>query len=130
MQQAEFFAWIGTPVAVPPPNPSGIVYLDNNGIKGDRLGNFSYAGGNGHGFLYVDGSLTVTGAFSYRGLIYVEGDLLTNGATNFWVLGAVIVRGKSNTALKGHQTILYSSEALLEELGGGGGFVTLSWREI
>ena len=41
----------------------------------------------------MDGNLTLNAGFTYRGLIYVEGDLAVNG--DAWVLGAVIVRGKT-----------------------------------
>ena len=78
--------------------------------------------------LYVDGDLTCNAGFTYRGLLYVEGDLKINGQA--WVLGGVIVRGKTTLKANGGMTILYSADAITQALSKyGGQFVTLSWRE-
>ncbi len=129
MTQAEFFSWVGSPLSNEPSPPRGIYYLDNNTTTQDQSGSFAYHGGNGEGFLYVDGDLTCNGNFTFRGMIYVEGDLKMNGGA--WILGAVIVRGV--TELKhanGGATLLFSKEAIEQNIAKyGGEFATLSWRE-
>lgn len=130
MGQAEFWSWLGAPVGSEPGSPNGIYYLDDNGTQMDQSGNFAYHGGNGEGFLYIDGDLTINGNFNYKGLIYIEGDLKVNGTT--WILGALVVRGKTTVKLaNGSCTVLYSSEAIQQSIARyGGQFVTLSWRQI
>jgi hypothetical protein len=127
--QSEFFSWVGARLSsMPGGNPAGIFYLDNNSITQDQSGAFSAGGGNGEGFLYVDGDLAINSNFTWRGVIYVEGDLKING--NSWILGALIVRGKGRTS-NGSMTVLYSSEAVSTTLAKyGGQFTTLSWREV
>jgi hypothetical protein len=93
LTEAEFFSWVGTPLAVPPATPVGIYYLDNNFVHQDQSGVFAYNGSNGEGFLYIDGDMTLNGNFTFRGMIYIEGDLKVNG--NVWILGALVVKGKS-----------------------------------
>ena len=130
ISQAEFYSWVGAPTAIPPMPPTGIYYIDNNTVYQDQSGAFSYSGGNGEGFLYVDGDLTINGNFTFRGLIYVEGDLHING--NAWLLGALIVKGKGIVKLaNGSMIILYSRDAVAQNLAKyGGQFLTLSWREL
>jgi len=130
MSQAEFYRWIGAPVNPPPNPPRGIYHLDHNGIRGDATGNFSYSGGDGEGMLYVDGDLSLTGNFSYRGLIYVEGDVKVNGTV--WVLGGVIVKGLTTVKhANGNMTVLYSSDAIQQALQKhGGSMVAISWKEL
>jgi Tfp pilus assembly protein PilX len=129
MSQADFLAWIGTPVSGLSNNLNGIYYVDNNATVGDQSANLGIHGGDGEGMLYVDGDLTINAQFYYRGLIYVEGDLKMNGQA--WVLGGIIVKGRSTVRQNGGATILYSSEAIARALARyGGQFVTLSWREI
>ncbi len=129
MQQAEFFSWIGAPLASEPANPQGIYYLDNNGTSQDASGDFKYNGGTGEGLLYVDGDLAINGNFVFRGLVYIEGDLKINGTC--WILGSIIVKGKSRIKIaNGSCTILYSNDAITQNIAKyGGQFVTLSWRE-
>ncbi|TMQ70447.1 MAG: hypothetical protein E6K80_08460 [Candidatus Eisenbacteria bacterium] len=129
LTQAEFFSWIGPALAIPPGIPNGIIYLDNNTTHQDQSGTFAYAGGNGEGFLYVDGDLTINGNFTYRGLIYVEGDLKVNG--NTWILGGLVVKGKSRVKLaNGSFVVLYSRDAVQQDVSKyGGQFMTLAWRE-
>jgi Tfp pilus assembly protein PilX len=120
MSQAQFFSWIGSPVAQPNP-PLGLVYID---------GNAAYHGGDGTGILYVDGDLTVNGNFTYRGLIYVTGDLQINGGA--WVLGGIIVEGKTTIKLaNGTADVYYSSDMISEAASeASGNFTRLSWREL
>ena len=130
LSQAEFFAWVGAPLASLPNPPTGIHYLDNNGITQDQSGSFSVSTGNGEGLLYVDGDLTINGNFTFRGMIYVEGDLDING--NSWILGALIVKGRSRIKLaNGDMTVLYGRDAVSQNLAKyGGQFLTLSWMEL
>ncbi len=129
MTQAEFFSWVGPPVATEPATPQGIFYLDNNAVAGDVSGAWAYHGGNGEGMMYVDGDMTINGNFNYRGLLYIEGDLKINGTC--WILGGIIVKGKTTIKIaNGDCTVLYSSDAITQNISKyGGQFVTLSWRE-
>ncbi len=128
MTQTNFLGWIGSPINGAPSNLNGIYYVDNNTSIGDQSANLGIHGGDGEGMLYVDGDLTINANFTYRGLIYVEGDLKMNGQA--WVLGGIIVKGRSTVRQNGGATILYSSEAIARALAHyGGQFVTLSWRE-
>jgi hypothetical protein len=130
MTQAEFFSWVGSPLSNEPSPPRGIYYLDNNTTSQDQSGSFAYHGGNGEGFLYVDGDMTINGQFTFRGMIYIEGDLKING--DAWILGAVIVRGVTELKVaNGGCTILFSKEAIQQQIAKHGGeFATLSWREF
>lgn len=128
MTQADFFAWVGSPITAMPNPPRGIIHLDNNATAQDRSGSYSFNGGAGEGLLYVDGDLTLNGGSSFQGLIYVEGDLKFNG--NSWVLGAMIVRGKTTIKINGGSTILYSNDAVMQNISKyGGQLLTLSWRD-
>ena len=131
MSQSAFWSWVGAPRTTAPPVPTGIIYLDNDATTQNQLGNFAFNGGDGEGFLYVDGNLTLNGNFHYRGLIYVEGNLSINSWT--WVLGGVIIRGQTGNPVNWHSngTILYSKDAITQKIAKySGQFVTLSWREI
>lgn len=129
MTQANFLSWIGSPISAAPANLNGIYYVDGDQTVGNQSTNIGIHGGSGEGMLYVDGDLTVNATFSYRGLLYVEGDLKMNGSA--WILGGVIVKGRSEIRQNGGATILYSSDAISQALARyGGQFVTLSWREL
>ena len=130
LTQAEFWAWIGPPITIPPLTPNGIFYLDNNTTHQDQSGIFAYNGANGEGFLYIDGDATLNGNFTFRGLIYIEGDLKVNG--NTWILGALIVRGKGPIKIaSGSCVVLYSRDAVQQNITKyGQQFMTLAWREI
>ena len=110
--------------------PIGMIYLDNNATLMDRTGAFAYHGGDGEGYLYVDGDMTINGNFTYRGLIYIEGDLHINGTC--WILGGLVCKGKADINLaNGTLTVLYSGDAIQQALAKyGGQFVTLGWREL
>lgn len=129
MGQSDFFSWVGAPTSNPPADPKGIIYVDNNSTTQDQSANCAYHGGDGEGFLYVDGDMTVNGNFTFRGMIYIEGDLKINGTC--WILGGLIVRGKTTVKIaNGNGTILYSRDAIEQNISKyGGQFVTLSWRE-
>ena len=83
----------------------------------------------GHGLLYCTGDLFVNGTMEYEGLIYVEGDVTINGT--FWGLGAIVVRGVTdyNTSA-GNAALLYSAEAISQNLGQYMPMIVLSWREL
>jgi Tfp pilus assembly protein PilX len=129
MTQSEFFTWIGNSVATDPDPPIGIVHLDNDGTRQNQSGSFAFPGGDGEGFLYVDGDLSINGNFTYKGIIYVEGNTKVTGT--LWILGTLIVRGK--TTIKhatGDAALLYSSDAIKQALSKyGGSYVNLSWKE-
>jgi Tfp pilus assembly protein PilX len=132
MTQPEFQDFIGPPVASQP-NINGLVYIDNDAIMGNQSDSGSgngvaYHNQTGEGMLYVDGDLTLNAGFVYTGLIYVEGNLKLNGSS--WILGGLVVRGLAQVHLNGGCTVLYSSDAINQELSKyAGQFVTLNWRE-
>lgn len=130
MSQAEFYSWIGPPVPSGPSPPRGILHIDNNGVSQDLSASEHYNGGDGEGFLYVDGNLQLNGNFTFKGLVYVEGDLDING--NTWILGAIVVKGVSRLNIaNGDFSLLYSKDIVDQMLAKHGGqFVTLSWREV
>ena len=129
MSQAEFWGFVGAPRDPSSiTNWNGILYLDNDGISENQSASVGPNGVDGEGFLYVDGSLHLNSNFHYKGFIYVEGDFDING--NAWVLGGIVVRGQTNIKSNGGMTLLYSSDAITQELTKyGGQFVTLAWRE-
>lgn len=130
MTQSEFWPWVGTPLTAEPGVAQGIFYLDDDLVKQNKSGNFSYNGGDGEGFLYVDGDLRLNGSFTYKGLIYVEGDLTING--DCWILGGLIVNGKATVRIaNGSAVVLYSSEAIAQSISKyGGNMRTIAWREL
>jgi len=128
MTQAEFVAWAGARNSNVPANLNDVIYLDNNNIRQDQSGTFSVTG-SGAGFLYVDGDLIMNAGFNYRGLIYVEGNVKLNGSA--WILGGLIVRGKAETKFNGGATVLYSQDAIAQNLARYGGSMTnIAWREL
>ena len=126
--QVDFYAWVGVPKTAEPANINAITYLDNDGVAQNQSGGWAFHGADGEGMLYVDGNLTLNSTFTYRGLVYIEGDLLLNGQA--WILGGLVVRGRTDVKMNGGATVLYSSEAIMIALAKyGSQFVTLSWRE-
>ena len=129
MTQAAFYSWVGAPVANMPGNLNGVYYLDNDATAQNQSGAWSGGGSTGSGLLYVDGNFTMNSGFTYRGLIYVEGDVQLNG--HAWILGGMIVRGKTSVKFNGGATLLYSADAIQQNIAKAKGqFVTLSWREM
>ncbi len=130
MTQAEFFSWVGGPTAIAPAPPNGIYYVDNDVIHQNNSGDYAYHGGDGDGLLYVDGSLSINGNFTFRGLIYIEGDLKINGTC--WILGGLVVKGTTTVKIaNGDCCVLYSGDAISQNISKyGATFVTLSWREL
>jgi Tfp pilus assembly protein PilX len=129
MTQAAFYAWIGTRQPSMPGDLNGIYYIDDNGTTQDHSWSGTASGATGSGLLYVDGDLTMNSGFTYRGLIYVEGDVAFNG--NAWILGALIVKGNTNIKINGGATVLYSEDAIVQNIAKSkGAFATLSWREF
>jgi len=127
LTQAAFYSWIGASQGSMPANLNQNLYLDNDGTPQNASGNFTLQG-SGSGMLYVDGDLTINAGASYRGLIYVEGDVKLNG--HAWILGALVVKGKTQTKFNGGATILYSEDAIAQNITRNGSYATLSWREI
>lgn len=129
MTASDFWTWVGPPQSAAPGVPTGILYLDNNGIKQDQSGSFTFTGGDGEGILYVDGDLTLNGNFHYRGLIYVEGNLSINSWS--WILGSLIVRGNAPQNWHSNGTILYSSDTIAQMLTKYSGKCTaISYRQL
>ena len=130
MTQNDFWNWVGSPTGLEPNPAHGIYYLDNDGVKQNQSGDFSYNGGDSEGFLYVDGELRLNGSFTFKGLIYCEGDLTING--NCWILGGLIVNGKTTVKIaNGSAIVLYSSEAIAQKISlYGGNIRTIAWREL
>ena len=130
LPQTDFWPWIGNPITSEPNPANGIFYLDNNTVKQDQSGNFTYNGGSGEGLLYVDGDMNINGNFTYKGMIYVEGDLRLNG--NAWILGGIMVKGKATVKIaNGSAVVLYSSDAIQQAISKfGGDMRMLSWREF
>ena len=129
LNQSEFMSWVGAPLSNEPNPPNGIFYLDDDNIAGNQSGSFAFHSANGEGMLYVDGDLTVNAGFTFRGLVYVEGDIKFNG--DAWILGSLIVRGRSRVKANGGATLLYSSEAIKQTIAKYGGAMTvIAWREV
>lgn len=109
---------------------------DHTDTDDDPLDGVTYVQGDarcnnttGEGLLYVTGDLDVSGNFEWKGLIYVEGDLKITGTP--WVLGGVMVRGRSDYAFSGGSpAILYSRDMLRLALESAFSYVVLSWKEL
>jgi Tfp pilus assembly protein PilX len=130
MSQAEFFSWVGAPINSVPAQPRGIYYFDNNTVVQDQSGGpYGFNGGDGEGFLYIDGDASINGNFTFRGLVYIEGDLQINGTC--WILGGIICKGVSDIDVaNGTCRILYSKDAIEQNISKyGGQFVRLSWLQ-
>jgi Tfp pilus assembly protein PilX len=134
MTQADFFNWLGPAVSDwknDVPLPSGITYLNDKGDKpGKGNKTYRFSGGDGDGFLYVNGNLEIKGNFTFRGLIYVEGDVNFKGTG--WVLGSVVVTDHSKLAPshKNTCTFVLSNQAVAQFLQRHRTpFTTLTWRE-
>jgi Tfp pilus assembly protein PilX len=134
MSQSQFYNWIGPAqggAKGKAPLPSGVVYLSSPGDKpGNGKTKFSFDGGSGDGFLYVNGDLEIKGDFTFRGLIYVEGDVKIKGTG--WILGGLVIGDKSKLNASHHEglTVLKSSEAVSTFLNAHKTpFITLNWRE-
>ncbi len=127
MTQSQFQSYVGAPVASIS-NLNGINYVDNDAIMGNQSSSVSLHSVTGEGLLYVDGDATMNAGFTYTGLVYIEGDLKLNGQA--WILGGMVVRGKTTIKMNGGATILYSSDAISQKLAQyGGSYTTLAWRE-
>ena len=133
MSQAAFLAWVGPCVAAPAV-PTGVYYVDNDGIPGNRSNpTVSYnAPTVGWGLLYVDGELKLTNDFHFRGLVYCEGKLTaTNQA---WIIGSVVARGPASgrNDITGPNVFLYSTETVAAIPGApaAGKVSTISWKEV
>ena len=100
-------------------DPIGITYIDN-ASTGNAL-KFS-SNTSGSGLMYVTGDMNANN-LTFKGLIYVEGSVHLAG--NFWLLGAMAVKGVDPVGTGGGQ-ILYSKDALDYEVGNAMQFVFLS----
>ena len=130
MTQSEFYTWVGAARSSQPDPPTGIYYLDNDGVHQNNSGSWAYNGGDGDGLLYADGDMTINGNFTFRGMIYIEGDLKINGTC--WILGGLVVKGTTTVKIaNGDCCVLYSADAISQNISKyGANFVRLSWREV
>ena len=127
MTQSQFQSYVGPPTTSPA-TLNGITYIDNDAILGNQSSSASFHSVTGEGLLYVDGDATMNAGFNYTGLVYIEGDLKLNGQA--WVLGGMVVRGKTTIKVNGGATILYSGDAIAQKLAQyGGSYTTIAWRE-
>lgn len=102
----------------------GITYFIGDAVSGEKFNNCV-----GSGLLYVTGDLDVAGNLSWKGLIYVEGDFRITGTP--WVLGAIVVKGKSDYAFTGGDpAILFSSEAIDYYIRQHLKYVEIGWKEL
>jgi hypothetical protein len=128
LSQAEFWSLAGPPQNNVPANLDNNIYLDDDNVTQNQSGSFILHG-TGSGLLYIDGDATFNAGFTYRGLIYVEGDCKINGTA--WVLGGMVVKGKTQVKFNGGATILYSADAISQNISRHGGSVSnLAWREM
>lgn len=126
MNSASFWTWLGAPQFAMPATPSGITYLDNDGVTLNGSGSWSL--NDGSGILIADGNLDLQG--SWRGIIYAQGNVRLTGSA--WVLGAIVSNQNSLLKVTGDATVLFSKDAIAEYVGTlvkGGSFLTLSWVE-
>lgn len=128
LTQAQFWTLTGPAQSAVPGNLNANIYLDDDATVQNQSGDF-HVTGTGSGLLYVDGDLTMNAGFTWRGLIYVEGDVKLNGHS--WILGSLLVKGKTQVKFNGGATILYSYDAISQYISKYGGSVSnLSWREL
>ena len=128
LTQTQFWTLTGPGQSTVPGNLNANIYLDNDGTVQNQSGDF-HVTGTGSGLLYVDGDLTINAGFTWRGLIYVEGDVKINGSA--WVLGSLLVKGKTQVKFNGGATILYSYDAISQYISKYGGSISnLAWREM
>jgi len=128
LTQTQFWTLTGPAQSTVPGNLNANIYLDNDGTVQNQSGNFACTG-TGSGLLYVDGDLTMNAGFTWRGLIYVEGDVKLNG--HAWILGALLVKGKTEVKFNGGATVLYSFDAISQYVSKYGGSISnLAWREV
>jgi len=102
----------------------GVVYIDGNATGPETFNDVS-----GEGLIYVTGNMKIAGNFVWKGLIFVEGNCDIVGTA--WILGAIVVRGvtAANAFGAGNSTVLYSRDAIIQEVGGVMGYRTLAWNE-
>jgi hypothetical protein len=87
-------------------------------------------GGRYHGWLFVNGSLSIAGSFAMRGLIYTQGDLAYHGIGTSGVSGAVIsrnIRGLSTTSIDSDPMGAASITYDCHDARTGGGTIPASW---
>ncbi len=98
-------------------------------VNGDATGGEKFNSVEGTGLLYVKGDLDISGGFAWRGLIYVEGDVRITG--NAWILGGVVVKGRSAYGFGGGTpAVLYSEEMIRIALEMAFDYVIVSWKEL
>jgi hypothetical protein len=86
--------------------------------------------GGYHGWLFVNGSLSIAGNFAMRGLIYAQGDLAYHGIGASGVSGAVISRNildLSTTSIDSDPMGVASITYDCHDARTGGGTIPASW---
>ncbi len=109
--------------------PQGIIYINNAG-GGNTLKITSSTPGydGGWGLMYVTGNADFQN-LTFKGLIYIEGDTSISG--NFWILGAMAVKGSASADFQVNKgTFLYSDDVLKTMVNRGMGYTILAWREV
>jgi hypothetical protein len=107
--------------------PQGIIYIDNAATgKELKIDTSTPSATNGWGLMYVTGNLDAQ-TLNFKGLIYVEGTIKLSG--NFWVLGAMAVKG-GNPSASGGGTFLCSKDALDQKIGDAMDHIIISWKEV
>jgi hypothetical protein len=113
------------------PNTTGWGGLDDYNIVYVKGGDLHLSGSNqGGGLLLVEGSLLVSGAFTWYGMAIVLGDInFTGGGDGIHVYGGVMSHGQvTRNDIGGQADILYCSYTL-QKLSELKGFQVLSWKE-
>jgi len=113
------------------PNTSGWGGLDDYHIVYVKEGDLHLSGNtDGGGLLLIEGSMIVTGQFTWYGLVIVLGDInFAGGGAGIHIYGGVLANGQvTRNDIGGQADILYCSYTLqrLSELKG---FQILSWNE-
>jgi hypothetical protein len=81
-------------------------------------GDASLSGGTGQGILLVDGSLKLSGGFSFYGPVIVKGNLQLVGSGNTIVGGALAGNAGGGSSSLGNSDVLYSTCALKRAMAG------------
>jgi hypothetical protein len=83
-------------------------------------GDLALSSGRGQGILIVDGSLRLSGSFTFAGIILVRDELIALGNTS--IFGSVISRNADNqtTSITGNAALTFSQCAVSQALSGLG----------
>jgi Tfp pilus assembly protein PilX len=128
MSQADYAAWLPTRRSTAPSNWNGAFYLDKDATLNNGAGGWSFTNITGQGFLYIDGSVQISGTLFWKGMIYVNGQFQHQGT--IWVLGALTGSAQMQTQNE-TGAILYSKDAIDYYIAQyAGKYTPISWREV